>query len=112
MTKDTPTEGTTLNVVIVRNIEGENINLPEGRSVFVGRMAGEDSVYIRFVSAEGKNTDIRISEEAADALRRLLSGKEEPGSEVACIEVAAADQWILALHKGAEAVHSEAAEAV
>lgn len=52
-------------------ISGHQIKLSEGREVWAGDH--DNSWYIRFLSAEGAETKVRISYEAADALIKLLT---------------------------------------
>ena len=56
------------------NITGHQVHLDEKRSVFVGRNeAGDGLTYIKFVNAEGEETRLKISQDARDALLKLLS---------------------------------------
>ena len=51
--------------------KGKKIILSEGREVFVGR-SESDIVCIRFKNKEGKLTEFSLSEEAYDALYKLI----------------------------------------
>ena len=51
-------------------IKGQQIDLSEGRHVFVAEY--KDSMLVEFVNSEGGRTRLRLSREAADALQYLL----------------------------------------
>lgn len=58
-------------------LKGFQIDLSDDRHVFVAEQ--DDSFYIRFRSAEGNETRLRLSKEAGDALQYLLKpAKEAP----------------------------------
>ena len=59
----------------IHTINGHQIELPEGRKVWVGER--DDSFYIQFISKEGDIRRLRISHEAADALVKLLTAPQE-----------------------------------
>lgn len=57
------------------NVEGRYISLPERREVFVGRATdNSEKIYCRFRASDGVETKIVLSDEAANALQRLLRG--------------------------------------
>lgn len=51
-------------------IDGRQIDLADGRHVFVGKH--NDALYVQFRNAEGQETRLKLSIEAGDALRYLL----------------------------------------
>lgn len=53
-------------------IKGHRVELPEGRSVAVGRVDGSPEFYVMMVNAEGEKTDFKLSPEAGAALHELL----------------------------------------
>lgn len=55
-------------------VDGMKIDLPNGRYVWTGER--DNSFYIEFCNSEGVKSRIRLSPEAAEALRYLL-GKPE-----------------------------------
>jgi hypothetical protein len=58
-------------------VRGHIVKLSEGRSVFVGYSDNpeSDDVFVSFTNEEGRETNIRLSEEAADALSSLLESR-------------------------------------
>lgn len=59
-------------------IEGITHQLDNGRHVFVGQVPGDDTVYMQFFNGE-LDTKVRLSFEAAKALRDLLSSISSRG---------------------------------
>lgn len=62
------------------------IDLSEGRSVALGYSDDREWVLIRFINNQGSATKIRISKEAANALRELLA--RDPDHNIS-------DTWVL-----------------
>lgn len=71
------------------NIIGKTIYLPNMRSVFVGRMEGEDRYYIQFKNGTAIQR-FCLSQGAGMALLKLLSGE---GGENASFEVGSDEDW-------------------
>lgn len=57
-------------------ITGRIVRLSRGRSVFVGRVAGDDKVYVDTVNDKGHGLHLAWNADAADVLRSLLNGYE------------------------------------
>lgn len=55
------------------DITGRQVELSNGRSVFVGRSDSDDQTYIRFINSQAEETRFKISPEARNALVTLLS---------------------------------------
>ncbi len=83
-------------------IKGITHELESGRSVFVGQMPGEDNVYLCFNNGE-MDTKLRLSFEAATALRDLLGSVSSRG-------LMSTNAWVLVAEENPEP--SDAALAV
>lgn len=77
-------------------IKGLRVDLPQQRSVFVGRRDGEDNVYVQFTN-ESAVRRFTLSREAAHELRQLLllDGAEGTAAEYSVNETSmpARKEW-------------------
>ncbi len=68
-------------------IIGMSHDLDNNRKVFVGQTPGDSTVYLKFSNGELKTT-VRLTFEAANALRELLGSTSEDGVMVTSMWVA------------------------